>query len=156
MIAILLTLMVAVGVAYVVGVGSAREAKGQLPRAAIASVAVEAIGQAPWTGNGGHPDVFLEVWQEHGMPNELPVHAHNWWLQQGVAHGIPGIVAAMWFSLVLLWIAWRAGRWRGAILVMGVLALQVFDVTLLHWSVFSPLVLSVNALARPGEVHDTA
>lgn len=132
---------------YVMVVGEARVNQGQAPRALIVETAIDAILSEPWSGLGFDPGAFGEFWRARNGGRMEPVrHAHNWWLQNGVSHGLPGLAAAVWLSVWLSAIAWRSGRWRGLVLVACVWLLQMADSTLLSWGALLPVTIVLNTL----------
>lgn len=115
-------------------------------RSEIWQVALDTLRAQPWTGAGEAG--FAETWRERYPEDrrDVPTHAHNLWLQFGAAYGIPGLLAALWLTGGLAWLAWRGGRWRGLGLVVPVMIMQVFDYTLFYAGVLFPLILGLNAL----------
>ena len=112
-------------------------------------VAWHAFLEHPWTGVGAN---FPDYWQAtyRGDSQEIVPHAHNLWLQFAALYGLPGLVAALWLTGGLLYLAWRWGRWRGLALVVPVFMMNVFDYTFFYSGVLFPLLLGMNALRQGG------
>jgi len=96
----------------------------------------ETMLAAPWTGG------------------PLAESAHNFWLQLGGSYGLPGLIAAAWFTLGILWLARRWAGARGLGMAVAVLVLQIADDSLAYLGVSGPLALALAALAadRTGDV----
>jgi O-Antigen ligase len=122
------------------------------PRTRIMQIAWQAVLEHPFgLGQGQFPKYFeLHVGP---APHDAIQHAHNFWLELATRYGFPGLVAAVWISLGLLFVAWKRARWRGLTLVTLLLALNITDNTLLYQGVFCPLILTLNALF---EIRDSA
>lgn len=144
-------LLLVVGAAYLVwGTAGWDRSAGETPtsREAIWSTAWSAVADHPLRGL---PSSFADYWRERqGTSGEIS-HAHNLWLQIAVTYGIPGLLAMLWLTLGLILFAWRLGRWRGMILVIPPLLMNLFDYTLFHPSVLFPMILGMSALRRPQE-----
>jgi len=78
----------------------------------------------------------------------LPSFAHNMWLQLGGEFGVPGLVAALWWSLAVLAIGWRSGALAGGVLALAFLGLQVVDDSWRYPGTFLPLLVGLSTLAR--------
>lgn len=144
----LVTAVVALLVAgYVMVIGGARADNGQVPRTLIVETAVDAMMSRPLAGLGPDASAFEDFWRARNGPPAAPVtHAHNWWLQNGVTHGLPGLAAGVWLFVCLAVIAWRSSRWPGLVLVACIGLLQLVDTTLLTWGVLLPSTLMLNTL----------
>ena len=118
-------------------------------RPEIWHVAWYALLEHPWTGIGAD---FPGYWRAtyRGDSQEIVSHAHNFWLQFAALYGLPGLVAALWLTGGLLYLAWRWGRWRGLALVVPVFMMNVFDYTFFYSGVLFPLLLGMNALRQGG------
>ena len=107
------------------------------------------IRQAPLTGHGGAPADFRDAWERtyDGSSREAIAHAHNLWLQFGVAYGAFGLLAVVAVTLLLL----RAGSVRGAVpraAVLGVLASNMVDTTLFYPWMLLPV---ISVLVAPDD-----
>lgn len=78
----------------------------------------------------------------------LPSFAHNMWLQLGGEFGVPGLVAALWWSTAVIVIGWRRGALAGGVLALAFLGLQVVDDSWRYPGVFLPLLVGLSTLAR--------
>lgn len=144
-------------IAYAFIEGESRVAQGQTPRALIAATAMDAVLAAPWLGLGSEHLAFTDYWVARNGAEVQPVHhAHNWWLQNGVTHGFPGLLAGLWFTAWLTAIAWRSGRWRGLVLIACLGALQIVDSTLLSLGVIVPATFILNTLDREARLAEGA
>ena len=65
-------------------------------------------------------------------------HAHNWWLEQGVRYGVPGLLASLWTAALLLAVAWRRGAFVTAAALL-LLASNLLDSTFLGVYPWVPL-----------------
>ena len=118
-------------------------------RPEIWQVAWHALLEHPWTGVGANfPDYWRATYR--GDSQEIVPHAHNLWLQFAALYGLPGLVAALWLTGGLLYLAWRWGRWRGLALVVPIFMMNVFDYTFFYSGVLFPLLLGMNALRQSG------
>ena len=113
-------------------------------RHTIWRVAAGAFLDEPLTGLG--EGNFEPYWRDNVNYRFVPTHAHNAWLAYASSYGLPGLVAILWFTGGLVFIAWRWGRWRGLALVTPILIMNVFDYTLFYSGVLLPLVLGLNLL----------
>lgn len=115
----------------------------------IWELAWQAFVTHPWFGLGGGQ--FAAFWQTHyqGASREVVTHAHNLWLFFASSYGLFGLIAIVWFTLGLLWLSWRWGRYDGLVISAGILAMNFFDYTLFTFLVFCPLILSLNVLGAP-------
>jgi O-Antigen ligase len=122
------------------------------PRTRIMQIAWQAVLEHPFGLGQGQ---FSKYFEQHvgTVPHDAIQHAHNFWLELATRYGFPGLIAAVWISLGLLFVAWKRARWRGLTLVTLLLALNITDNTLLYQGVFCPLILTLNALF---EVRDSA
>lgn len=120
-------------------------------RSEIWSVAVNAVRDEPILGLGG--EGFHDYWVDNGKgwSNTAPTHAHNFLLQLASFYGVPGLVAAGVFLVVLGRLSWVRMRWRGLILVAAVLLLNTFDFTLLLPGVLGTLLLVTAAGSKSGQ-----
>lgn len=119
----------------------------QVSRVEIWNLAVEGIREAPLAGWGA--DGFADLWREN-HPDDgraVPQHAHNFWLQLAVAYGLPGLLAASWLSIGLVFISLRARSAFVTAIVAAVLVMQLFDSTLTFVGVLLPLVGLLNLTA---------
>lgn len=115
-------------------------------------IAWQAVLEHPFgLGQGKFPKYF----EQHvgTVPHDAIQHAHNFWLELAARYGFLGLIAAVWISLGLLFVAWRRACWRGLTLVMLLLLLNITDNTMLYQGVFCPLILTLNALF---EIRDSA
>lgn len=122
------------------------------PRTRIMQIAWQAVLEHPFgLGQGKFPKYF----EQHvgTVPHDAIQHAHNFWLELAARYGFLGLIAAVWISLGLLFVAWRRACWRGLTLVMLLLLLNITDNTMLYQGVFCPLILTLNALF---EIRDSA
>ncbi|HZJ09167.1 MAG TPA: O-antigen ligase family protein, partial [Trueperaceae bacterium] len=120
----------------------------QVSRVEIWKVALAGIREAPMTGWGA--EGFPDLWREH-FPADgraVPQHAHDFWLQLGVAYGLPGILAALWLTGALLVRAVRAGGGAPLLVVVALLAMQLFDHTLTFVGLLLPLTAVLNGSSR--------
>jgi hypothetical protein len=124
------------------------EATVILTRQEVWSVALSAWLEHPWTGIGPHR--FADYWRANylGESAEIVNHANNLWLHFAASYGLHGLLASLWLTVALLWLAWRWGRWRGLALLLPIFAMNVFDYTLFYPGVLYPLLLGLNALRR--------
>ena len=115
-------------------------------RLEIWGVAGRALFEHPWRGIGQAS--FADYWREtyRGNSQETVTHAHNLWLQFAAVYGLPGLVAILWLTGGLLYLAWRWGRLRGLALVVPVFVMNTFDYTFFYSGVLFPLLLGMNAL----------
>ena len=141
---------VMVGVVGLMGIGfstlgrlSDLDIEGSVSRIAIWRVAWQAFLQYPWTGL---PSTFSDYWRQHGGTTVSVEHAHNFWLSLASSYGIAGLIAALWLSGGLLYMAWRGPGWRAIVLVVAVLTMNIFDFTLFQGTILLPLILVVNSL----------
>ena len=91
---------------------------------------------------------FSLAWQD-AFPldtRDVPPHAHNLWLEFGSSYGIPGFVAIIAMTAVLMYLAWRWGAWRGLALTGAVLCLNLFDFSFFYAGVLMPLILGLNLM----------
>ena len=93
-----------------------------------ARAAWDALAASPWTGAA------------------LPESAHNLWLDLAGGYGVPGLAAAAWLTVGLLVVAWRRAGAPALGAVVGVLTLQLADVSLFFLGVSGPVLLAVAAL----------
>ena len=120
---------------------------GGVARVVIWRVGIHAFLDRPWTGIGGDSDDFLDYWRRRGPSSSPPVaHAHNLWLHFAASYGVPGLIAIVWLTATLIFVAWRRGRATGLVLVGSVLFMNLFDYTLFHSAVLLPLLLTLNSL----------
>lgn len=114
-------------------------------RTTIWRAAEQALYEHPWLGLRGTSDSFADYWTTR-VNDGAVTHAHNLWLEFAVRYGFPGLIAILWITVGLLYLAWSWGRWRGLALVMPVLLMNMFDYTLFYSSVLLPLILGLNLL----------
>ncbi len=76
----------------------------------------------------------------------LPLLAHNMWLQLGGELGLPGLLAALWWSVAALAIGARRAGVSGTIVVGAYLALQLSDESWRYPGIFGPMLLALGAL----------
>ena len=143
--AIMLCLTMVVGALLGGRLGFNVEALNRISRLAIWRVAWDAFLDNPWFGIGSGA-AFLELWRAQSPDTGAIVHAHNLWLQFAASYGLFGLMAALWLTLGLSYLAWRWGRFTGIILVIPVLMMNVFDYTLFHSGILFPLILGLNTL----------
>lgn len=93
-----------------------------------ARAAWDALAASPWTGAA------------------LPESAHNLWLDLAGGYGVPGLAAAAWLTVGLLVVARRRAGAPALGAVVGVLTLQLADVSLFFLGVSGPVLLAVAAL----------
>ena len=128
-------------------------------RSEIWGTALDAMRAHPWTGLGDSPGAFAAFWSRT-HPGLLATHAHDLWLQFAASYGVPGLVAAVWLAVAFVVAAWRLGRWRGLIVAISVLSMQVFDYTFFTVGVLATSIVALNALAlsrsREGAPSTTA
>ncbi len=116
-------------------------------RTQIWRVSWEGFLEHPWTGLGGNHQDFLTYWENHpNAPQQTADHAHNFWLHFAVSFGIPGLLASLWITVGLLYLAWRWGQWRGLAVVLPVFLMNIFDYTLFYSSVLFLLIFAMNTL----------
>lgn len=96
--------------------------------------------QAAWASMLAHP------WRGA----QLPLMAHNFWLQQAGTLGVPGLLAALWLTAGVLWLALRSRSARALGVVITVLLLQLTDVSLTHVGVMMPLMLALQVFSPTG------
>jgi O-Antigen ligase len=98
-----------------------------------------------WTGVS--PDEFKNYSLEQGVGVEAGgvTHAHNFWLYLASSYGIFGLIAGLWLTGGLLWLAWNWGRWRGVAFLTPILFMNIFDVSLFYIGVLLPLCLGLNS-----------
>ena len=115
-------------------------------RPVIWQAAWQAFQDNPWIGIGSSN--FISYFQAYftGVSNEVVTHAHNLWLAFASSYGVFGLLAALWLSVGLLYIAWHWGRWRGLALVIPVLVMNIFDYTLFFAGVLLPLIFALNVM----------
>jgi O-antigen ligase len=149
---IALSVMVAVAVlALVLTPGIRRDGLSFLndgnatPRTRIMQIAWQAVLEHPFGLGQGK---FAEYFEQHvgTAPHDAIQHAHNFWLELAARFGFPGLIAAVWISLGLLFVGWKRAQWRGMTLVILLLLLNLTDNTLLYQGVFCPVILTLNAL----------
>jgi hypothetical protein len=122
-------------------------------RTEIWQTAWQAFLSHPWRGIGGQPTSFADYWQvTHPETREVIYHAHNLYLQFAASYGLPGLLAILWITLGLLWLAWQRLRWQGLALMVGVLFMNMFDYTLFYSSLFYPLILVLNGGEGSSEI----
>ena len=103
-------------------------------------------------GAGG----FAAFWNEAmgtgaagtGAAGTAVTHAHNVWLEFAAAYGVLGLVSVTCLTLGLLVLAWRGGGARASAFVVGVLAMNVLDTTLVYAGVLFPLFLALGVFRR--------
>ena len=103
-------------------------------------------------GAGG----FAAFWSEAigtgaagtGAAGTAVTHAHNVWLEFAAAYGVLGLVSVTALTLGLVLLAWRGGGARALAFVVGVLAMNVFDTTLVYAGVLFPLFLALGVFRR--------
>jgi hypothetical protein len=143
-------IVTSVAVAGAIGLGRVGESIGAdgntVTRAEIWHTAIAAWRSAP--GLGVHDTALEAAWHRErpGDSRSAPVHAHNFWLEYAQRYGTPGLVAALWLSLGLVFVAWRRRRWLGLSVVVPVLVMNVLDFTITTPGVLAPMVIGLNAL----------
>ena len=117
--------------------------RGSAARPQIWRAALRDFWEHPWQGMS-----FSHYWQANyaQFSSEQIVHAHNLWLEFAASYGLPGLLAILWLSCGLLYLAWSWGRWRGLALVVPTFLMNLFDYTLFYSGVLIPLILGINAL----------
>ena len=80
----------------------------------------------------------------------LPSGAHNFWLDYAGMLGVPGLLAALWLTLGILYLAWRVRSARAFGVVITVLVLQLTDNSLVHFGVLMPAMLALQTFAPVG------
>lgn len=132
---------------------SFKRADGAIPRPAIWSFALRAIGQTPL---GGSSQSFAQLWQQ-SMPTSLEniTHAHNMFLQVAFEAGITGVLALLYVSGIGLASAWRHSAVVG-VSIASILVLQLFDATLFNSWVFIPVAITLitTTIGRRRWQHD--
>lgn len=120
-----------------------------VPRSQIRTVALAAMAEQPISGLGD--EAFADFWisESGGWPNQAPSHAHNFVLQQAAQYGVPGLVAALTFLVLLARYCWVRRRWKGLVLLAPVLVMSFFDYTLFFAGVLGPLLVAMQVV--PGE-----
>lgn len=114
----------------------------------IWQASAQLIKDSPLFGVGTGRDEFTAAWKQLGdttLP-EVPQHAHNLWLQYAAGFGLPGLLAMMWLTAGLSWLAWRRGHWCGLGIILPVFVMNFFDYTLFYSGVLFPLILGINSL----------
>ena len=116
-------------------------------RSRIMQIAWQALLEHPFGLGQGK---FSGYFEKHvgPAPHDAIQHAHNFWLELATRYGFPGLIAAVWISLGLMFVSWKRARWRGMTLVMSLLLLNITDNTLLYQGVFCTLILTLNALSE--------
>ncbi len=124
----------------------AAEDRAVIERTEVWGLAWQAFLSRPWRGL---EESFESYWKTsyRGESLEVLQHAHSLWLEFAANYGLPGLLAILWLTGGLLWLAWRWGGWRGLALVVPVLVMNVFDYTLFYSGVLYPLILGLNALS---------
>lgn len=126
-------------------------AENVVSRPEIWQIAWRAMLSSPVVGQGSSfPEFFAEQWSGPVYGNVF--HAHNFWLDMGARFGIPGFIASLVFSGLLLRLAWRWGQWTGVAVVGVVFILNVFDLTLINAGVLLPLIIALDVL-RISSLH---
>jgi hypothetical protein len=80
----------------------------------------------------------------------LEMGAHNFWLDYAGTLGVPGLLAALWLTGGMLYLAWRVRSARAFGVVLTALTLQLSESTLPHFAVMMPVMLAIQAFAPPG------
>lgn len=89
---------------------------------------------------------FATVWAEQHPHASTPAitHAHNLWLQFGAEFGILGLLGISLVVVTLVRLSWSRLAWRGLLLLLPVLMMNMVDVTLLYPGVLFPVLFAVN------------
>ena len=126
-------------------------------RVAIWRAGVAAIGERPWRGWGseGAPGALSEALAQVEAGVRRVDHAHNLWLELGLRFGLPGILAAIWWSAALVRLAVRVGP-MASLAVVLVLALNLIDVTLWVTYVWLPVVALLQPAGEPSVASSRA
>lgn len=119
-----------------------------ISRPDIWHLALQGLREHVLFGLRGAHLTFAQFSQAHGFP---VTHAHDIWLQYAVMYGVPGVLAILWLSGGLAYVAWSRGGVRGILIVGTVFLMNVFDVSLFFSAVLVPLTLSLNALRQPSD-----
>lgn len=117
-------------------------AANSVTRPEIWRAAMQLMQEYPITGIG---DAFAEHWMrlKSVQSGIMPLHAHNFWLQQAAEFGIPGLMGAVFFSVGLVAMAWQKRKIAGLILVSAVFVLNFMDYTLTFSGVYVPLIVGL-------------
>ena len=116
----------------------------RISRFAIWKLAWETFLSHPWIGIGSESS-FPDLWRASGSAEPI-AHAHNLWLQFAAAYGVPGLLAMVWFTIGIVYLAWCWGGLRGLVLALPILIMNLFDYTLFSATVLFPLLLGLNTL----------
>ena len=112
------------------------------PRPHIWRLAWQATLSSPWTGL----QQSFASWSGAQEDTYKPVnHAHNFVLALSSEFGLFGLAAALWLLGGFLWLSWLWGRWRGLLLLLPIILLNMPDFTLFRADVLMPTMLWMNA-----------
>lgn len=107
------------------------------PRTHAWAAAWDAMVRFPWKGVNSFAE-FLATGAAAQTAHSGVNHAHNAWLQAGARFGLPGFIAACWFTASLARNLWRkAGPWS-LVTVLPMALLQLVDFTIAYSWVLVP------------------
>ncbi len=122
------------------------------PRPEIWRLAWQVFRENPLTGLSS--EEFRGYALERGVGVEAGgvTHAHNFLLYLASTYGIFGLIASLWLTGGLLWLAWNWGRWRALAFIVPIFFMNIFDVSLFYIGVILPLCLVLNSFWKQSNI----
>lgn len=114
----------------------------------------QTITESNWTA--AHRP-FRDLWvSDHPNDSRMPPnHAHNFALQLGFEHGLPGLVLAVLFLSSIVWLGIRQHGLTSLAVTIPFLLMNFFDYTLFYQGIIYSLILYMNASSASTHTADS-